>query len=60
MGPSISRIVEDGFTFEDESKPTPTAEVNIHRNAQAASIIISALSPSEYSKVMGIKCARGI
>ena len=60
MGLAILRIVEKGFTYENEQEPTPKDDINSHRNAQAASAIISALSASEYTKVMGIKNAHAI
>ena len=60
MGPQILKIVEKGFTFENEEEPTQKDEVNMHRNAQAAFVIISALSPNESTKVMGIKNAHKI
>ena len=55
MGPKILWIVEKGFTYENEDDPTPTDDVNAHRNAQAVSKIISTLSSSKYNKVMSIK-----
>ena len=57
MGPAISKIVEKGFTFENKENPTLNDESNMHKNAQAASAIVSALSSTEYTKVMGIKSA---
>ncbi|KAK2630872.1 hypothetical protein QOZ80_UnG0719470 [Eleusine coracana subsp. coracana] len=56
--PPIWEIVEKGYTLEDKDNPTTMDQLNIHRNAQAVSAILSSLNPKEYSRVAGIENAR--
>ena len=58
IGPPIREIVEKGYTLENEENPTTIDQLNIHRNAQAMSAILSFLNLKEYSRVAGIENAR--
>ena len=60
MEPPIVKVVEEGFTLENEEDPTPRDPENMHRNAQASSAIISALSSNEYARIAEIKSAHKI
>ena len=44
----------------DPSKPTPHEYCQIHLNAQATSVLLSALSGDKYNKVMGLEVAKEI
>uniref|UniRef100_A0A0A9BV78 Uncharacterized protein n=1 Tax=Arundo donax TaxID=35708 RepID=A0A0A9BV78_ARUDO len=58
--PSIWRIVESGYTVEDEDNLTPDEEQNEHKNAQAACAIFNALSENEFNWVYGLERAKDI
>jgi hypothetical protein len=44
----------------DPKKPTPREIHMIQHNAQATSALLSALSPKEYNKVIGLEIAKDI
>ncbi|XP_066374073.1 DEK domain-containing chromatin-associated protein 4-like [Miscanthus floridulus] len=61
LHPSAWEIVHDGFEPPvNPTSPTPTVLRCIQLNAQATSVLLSALDGDEYNKVMGLEVAKEI
>nr|ABF97065.1 retrotransposon protein, putative, Ty1-copia subclass [Oryza sativa Japonica Group] len=60
INPSIWRIVEKGYVLQKPEDPTKEDDENEHKNAQAANVILSALSGSEFNRVDDIESAKVI
>ena len=61
LHPKMWNIVCVGFEDPvDPKNPTPREIRMIRRNAQATSALLSALSPEEYNKVIGLEIAKEI
>jgi hypothetical protein len=61
LHPELWNIVCVGFDDpKDPKNLTPRDIRNIHCNAQATSALLSALSPEEYNKVIGLEIAKDI
>ena len=61
LHPEMWNIVCVGFEDPiDPKNPTPRDIRMIHRNAHATSALLSALSPEEYNKVIGLEIAKEI
>ena len=61
LHPSIWKIVCTGFDLPDEDQElTSNEEQNMYHNAQATSVLLSALSPEEFNKVDGLEEAKQI
>jgi hypothetical protein len=58
--PSVWWIVETGYAVKGAGSRTTKEEQNEHKNALAASAILSALSPNERDKVYGLESAKEI
>jgi gag-polypeptide of LTR copia-type/Zinc knuckle len=61
LHPSVWEVVCVGVNLPDEDIAlTPDQQQSLYRNAQAASVILGALSPEEFNKVEGIEEAKKI
>ena len=59
--PSVWKVVATCLDIPDEDiEFTPDQEQMMYRNAQAASVILGALSPEEFNKVDGLDEAKRI
>jgi hypothetical protein len=59
LHPSIWEIVESGMKFDSSDSPTFINE-QIHRNAQATTVLLASLCRDEYHKVRGLDNAKQI
>jgi hypothetical protein len=59
LHPSIWEIVENGMQFDSTDNPVFINE-QIHKNAQATTILLASLCRDEYSKVSGLDNAKQI
>jgi flagellar basal body-associated protein FliL len=59
LHPSIWEIVENGMHFYSSDNPILTNE-QIHKNAQATTVLLSSLCKDEYNKVSGLDNAKQI
>jgi hypothetical protein len=57
----IWQVVCDGVDFlDDDEQPTPNQLQNIHRNAQAISILTSSIGKEEFNRVDGLDVAKDV
>jgi hypothetical protein len=59
LHPSIWEIVENGMHFDSTDNPVIINE-QIHKNAQATTVLLASLSRDEYDKVSGLDNAKQI
>jgi hypothetical protein len=59
LHPSIWEIVENGLQFDSSDNPVLINE-QIHKNAQATTILLASLCRDEYNKVIGLDNAKQI
>jgi hypothetical protein len=59
LHPSIWEIVENGMLFDSNDNPVFVNE-QIHKNAQATTVLLASLSRDEYHKVSGLDNAKQI
>jgi hypothetical protein len=59
LHPSIWEIVENGMHFDSTDNPVFTNE-QIHKNAQATTVLLASLCRDEYNKVSGLDNAKQI
>jgi hypothetical protein len=59
LHPSIWEIVENGMHFDNTDNPVFINE-QIHKNAQATTILLASLCRDEYNKVSGLDNAKQI
>ena len=59
LHPSIWEIVESGMKFDSSDSPMFINE-QIHRNAQATTVLLASLCRDEYHKVSGLDNAKQI
>ena len=59
LHPSIWEIVENGMHFNSTDNPVMTYE-QIHKNAQATTVLLASLCRDEYNKVSGLDNAKQI
>jgi hypothetical protein len=55
--PSIWEIVENGMHFDSTDNPVMINE-QIHKNAQATTVLLASLCRDEYNKVSGLDNAK--
>jgi hypothetical protein len=59
LHPSIWEIVENGMHFDSTDNPVIINE-QIHKNAQATTVLLASLCKDEYNKVSGLDNAKQI
>jgi hypothetical protein len=59
LHPSIWEIVENGMHFDSTGNPVIINE-QIHKNAQATTVLLASLCRDEYNKVSGLDNAKQI
>jgi hypothetical protein len=59
LHPSICEIVENGMHFDSMDNPVLINE-QIHKNAQATTVLLASLCRDEYNKVSGLDNAKQI
>ena len=61
LHPSLWEVVNVGVRMPKNGEDmTPEMMVDLHRNAQATSVIVSSLSQEEFNKVNGLEVAKDI
>jgi hypothetical protein len=61
ISPEVWKVVCDGVDFsDDDEQPTPDQLENIHRNAEAISILTSSIDKEEFNRVDSLDVAKDV